>query len=99
MNEPHPEAKSIFGQALAIATAEARAAYLERACGGDVALRAEVESLLAALEKLGLVEKVATPAPVFIPYFDEARLHDYLRLAAALRAALSTSRSEASGRP
>ena len=43
--------------------------------------------MLAALEKLGLVEKVATPAPVFIPYFDEAHLHDYLRLAAALRTA------------
>ena len=44
-----------------------------------------LDRLLAALEKLGLVEKVATPAPVFIPYFDEAHLHDYLRLAAALR--------------
>ena len=46
-----------------------------------------LDRLLAALEKLGLVEKVATPAPVFIPYFDAARLHDYLRMAAALRAA------------
>ncbi len=46
-----------------------------------------LDRLLAALEKLGLVEKVATTAPVFIPYFDETRLHDYLRLAAALRAA------------
>jgi histidyl-tRNA synthetase len=34
-----------------------------------------------------MVEKVATPASVFIPYFDPARLADYLRLAAALRAA------------
>ncbi len=34
-----------------------------------------------------LVEKVSTPAPVFIPFFDAARLHDYLRLAAQLRAA------------
>ena len=34
-----------------------------------------------------MIEKVATPAPVFIPYFDKDRLHDYLRLAAALRAA------------
>ena len=31
--------------------------------------------------------KVATPAPVFIPLFDAGRLHDYLRLAAAVRAA------------
>ena len=29
------------------------------------------------------MEKVATPAPVLIAYFDENRLHDYLRMAAA----------------
>ena len=46
-----------------------------------------LDRLLAAMEELGMVEKVATPAPVFIPYFDKDRLHDYLRLAAALRAA------------
>jgi len=46
-----------------------------------------LDRLLAAMEELGLIEKVATPAPVFIPYFDSSRLHDYLKLAAALRAA------------
>jgi len=46
-----------------------------------------LDRLLAAMEELGMVEKVATPAPVLIPYFDPRRLHDYLRLAAALRAA------------
>jgi histidyl-tRNA synthetase len=46
-----------------------------------------LDRLLAAMEELGMVEKVATPAPVFIPYFDKDRLHEYLRLAAALRAA------------
>ena len=46
-----------------------------------------LDRLLATLEKLELVEKVSTPAPVFIPYFDANRLHDYLRLAAAIRAA------------
>jgi histidyl-tRNA synthetase len=46
-----------------------------------------LDRLLAAMEELGMIEKVATPAPVFIPYFDPKRLHDYLRLAAALRAA------------
>ena len=46
-----------------------------------------LDRLLAAMEELGMIEKVATPAPVFIPYFDKNRLHDYLRLAAALRAA------------
>ena len=46
-----------------------------------------LDRLLAAMEELGMIEKVATPAPVFIPYFDKDRLHDYLRLAAALRTA------------
>lgn len=46
-----------------------------------------LDRLLAALEKLGLIEKVRTPAPVFIPYFDAARLADYLKLAAQVRAA------------
>lgn len=45
-----------------------------------------LDRLLAAMEELGMIEKVRTPAPVFIPYFDEDRLHDYLRLASALRA-------------
>jgi histidyl-tRNA synthetase len=39
------------------------------------------------MEELGLVQKVSTPAPVFVAYFDAARLHDYLRLAAKIRAA------------
>ena len=46
-----------------------------------------LDRLLAAMEELGMLEKIATPAPVFIPYFDSSRLHDYLKLAAALRAA------------
>jgi histidyl-tRNA synthetase len=46
-----------------------------------------LDRLLAAMEELKMIEKVATPAPVFIPYFDKTRLHDYLRLAASLRAA------------
>ena len=46
-----------------------------------------LDRLLAAMEELGMVEKVSTPAAVFIPYFDKTRLHDYLRLAAAVRRA------------
>ena len=34
-----------------------------------------------------MIAKVRTPADVFIPYFDKGRLHDYLKLAAALRSA------------
>jgi histidyl-tRNA synthetase len=46
-----------------------------------------LDRLLAAMEKLGLLEKIGTTAPVFLAYFVENRLHDYLRLAASLRAA------------
>jgi histidyl-tRNA synthetase len=46
-----------------------------------------LDRLLAAMEELGMIEKVATPAPVFVAYFDPTRLHDYLKLAAAVRAA------------
>ncbi len=46
-----------------------------------------LDRLLAAMEELGMVEKVATPAPVFVAYFQQGRLHDYLKLAAAVRAA------------
>ncbi|HEX4000146.1 MAG TPA: histidine--tRNA ligase [Pirellulales bacterium] len=44
-----------------------------------------LDRLLAGMEELGLLPKVVTPAEVFIPYFDAARLHDYLRLAAQIR--------------
>jgi histidyl-tRNA synthetase len=46
-----------------------------------------LDRLLAAMEELGIVEKRRATAPVFLPYFDEAHLADYLRLAARLRAA------------
>ncbi len=45
-----------------------------------------LDRLLAAMEELGMIEKVSTPAPAFIPLFAADHLHDYLRLAAALRA-------------
>src|SRR5215470_14499264 len=38
--------RDIFFDALEMITPEARAAYLQRACGGDVALRRKVEELL-----------------------------------------------------
>jgi len=46
-----------------------------------------LDRLLAGMEELNMLPKVTTPAPVFIPYFDASRLHDYLRLAAAVRGA------------
>ncbi len=46
-----------------------------------------LDRLLAGMEELGMLPKSSTPAEVFIPFFDPARLADYLRLAAQLRAA------------
>lgn len=46
-----------------------------------------LDRLLSAMEELGMIAAVHTPAQVFIPYFDAARLGDYLRLAAELRSA------------
>jgi len=46
-----------------------------------------LDRLLAAMEELGLIERVKTPAPIFIPFFDAARLHDYLAIATQLRSA------------
>ena len=46
-----------------------------------------LDRLLAAMETLNLLPDVATPAPVFIPFFDADHRDDYLRLSAGLRAA------------
>ena len=46
-----------------------------------------LDRLLAALEELGLIEKIRTPAPVLVLYFDKDRLADYLQLARSVRAA------------
>ncbi len=44
-----------------------------------------LDRLLAALEQLGRLEKSQSPVDVFLPYFVESRLGDYLKLAATLR--------------
>jgi len=45
-----------------------------------------IDRLLAGLEELEGAATVETPADVFLVHFDPARLADYLRIAAALRA-------------
>ncbi len=45
-----------------------------------------LDRLLAAMEKLNLLPKVSTPAPVFIAYFAADRIGDYQRIARLLRA-------------
>ena len=44
-----------------------------------------LDRLMAALEQLGRLEKSQSPVEVFLPYFVESRLGDYLKLAADLR--------------
>ncbi len=46
-----------------------------------------IDRLLAGLEELGRAATVETPADVFLVHFDEAHVADYLRIAAAIRAA------------
>ena len=53
MNTSGHRPEEIFGQALGINSPAERQAFLEQACGGDVALRQEVESLLAANSAAG----------------------------------------------
>src|SRR4051812_41640924 len=45
--------REIFAAALDISNLEARAAFLDEACGGDADLRRHLEELLAAQDKLG----------------------------------------------
>jgi serine/threonine protein kinase/WD40 repeat protein len=55
MSEPSHTEESIFLEALEIASATERAAYLDRICGEDAVLRARVEQLLRAHERPGNV--------------------------------------------
>jgi serine/threonine protein kinase/tetratricopeptide (TPR) repeat protein len=52
MTRPEQQTESIFWAALAIELPEARARHLDEVCGGDEALRARVEELLAAYPKV-----------------------------------------------
>ena len=49
MTRPTPDAKSVFGRASEMPSPAARAAFLDDACAGHPAVRAEVETLLKAL--------------------------------------------------
>jgi serine/threonine protein kinase/tetratricopeptide (TPR) repeat protein len=67
-----PEANEIFLRALEATSAEERRAYLDRACGGNLELRARVEGLLAASEQAGsfldkLAVEIDTPVDVENP--------------------------------
>jgi serine/threonine protein kinase/tetratricopeptide (TPR) repeat protein len=53
MTNPHSSEKSIFLAALERESPQDLAAFLDQACAGDQRLRAEVDALLAAHERLG----------------------------------------------
>jgi tetratricopeptide (TPR) repeat protein len=63
MNVQQDKAKSIFVNALEIASAPARRAYVEAQCGTDEALRREVQDLLQCHERMGAFLNPPTPAP------------------------------------
>ncbi|MFO0808950.1 MAG: serine/threonine-protein kinase [Gemmataceae bacterium] len=64
MAEWNPQANDIFVRAAEIDAPVERRLFVEQQCGGDAALRAQVESLLAAGGKVGsFLERPAVPAP------------------------------------
>jgi WD40 repeat protein/serine/threonine protein kinase len=65
MSDTTNREKEIFEQALALSSPEARAGFLQGACGTDTKLRSHIESLLRAHEAAGrfLVEKTSDDAP------------------------------------
>jgi len=61
---PRRSKREIFLGALEQATPEARAAYLDGACGGDKALRAEVEALIRNFQQDSFLESPAVAKPL-----------------------------------
>jgi eukaryotic-like serine/threonine-protein kinase len=62
-----PSLDSIFCSAVEIASAEERAAYLARACGGDAELRRQVEKLVAAHFRAGSFLEPPAGTGAFVP--------------------------------
>jgi serine/threonine protein kinase len=63
MDATKADIKSIFGHALNLSSPEERAAYLQRACAGDRAMQAEIESLLQAHQEAGSFLGEREPGP------------------------------------
>ena len=72
------KALEIFGRAVEMASAEARAGYLEGACGGDESLKARVEALLAHHVQDSFLQQPAavldSGATVALPIVEKAGL-------------------------
>ena len=76
MSDPTTSSESVFNAALAIASPEERAQYLDQACGADPQLRMQVEELLAAYPRVerflespagGQSATIDQPAPLECP--------------------------------
>ncbi len=63
MNETADRTESIFAAAVALVSAEQRAAYLDQACAGDPALRRQIEGMLQAHEQAGHFLDRPAPEP------------------------------------
>src|SRR5262249_26529863 len=85
MNELTPDVKSVFGRALALASVGERAAYLDDACAGHPAVRAEVDARLLAHGRAGDFLTPPQPPP-------EAAVTGSLRPAAEQAGALIAGR-------
>jgi serine/threonine protein kinase/tetratricopeptide (TPR) repeat protein len=70
MTAPAERSKSVFLQAVEMASAEERRAFLDAACGEDAALRQEVEELLRHHEELGVFLEAPAAAPLGTSAFE-----------------------------
>jgi eukaryotic-like serine/threonine-protein kinase len=67
VSDPRPTERTIFLSAIEKSSPADRVAYLDAACAGDDRLRAEVEELLAAHDRLGMADSPASTATVDQP--------------------------------
>jgi serine/threonine protein kinase/tetratricopeptide (TPR) repeat protein len=74
MNASAPDLKAVFSKALELAEPAERARYVAWACGENVQLRAEVESLLGALDRAGSF--LEAPAAPLSQTVEEPRVHE-----------------------
>jgi non-specific serine/threonine protein kinase/serine/threonine-protein kinase len=72
MSAGNPSLDTLFCAAVEIASAEERAAYLARACGGDAELRARVEKLVTAHFRAGNFLAAPVPAARLVATAEES---------------------------
>ena len=71
MTDQRLSERSIFEAAIEQGSPGERAAYLDRACGGNAGLRREVEALLEAHDRLGSIDPAAR-APDLVATVEES---------------------------